>query len=89
MKKAQTFDGTRSNSPRAEPSQLNRLHTCRPFQVSAWKTDLPNARITIQHSLGLYMSFPAGHHNAMGLVAFGQECIRDLENEYATDDWSI
>jgi hypothetical protein len=25
------FDGPRSNSPRAEPSQLNRLHTGRPF----------------------------------------------------------
>lgn len=47
------------------------------------------ATITIVHPLGLFMKFSATHHNAMALVAFGMECIKDLEAQAATDDWSV
>lgn len=61
----------------------------RYLRVTAGGWQFGNARIEIRHPLGLYMNFPAKHHNALRLVEFSQECIRDLENQAAVEDWSI
>jgi len=59
------------------------------LQVSTCGWVPKQARIVITHPLGLLLDFPADHHNAMALVAFGQDCIRALENKNAIEDWSI
>jgi hypothetical protein len=59
------------------------------LEVSSGGWPLKRARITITHPAGLFMDFSANRHNATALVAFAQECIRDLENENSTEDWSI
>jgi hypothetical protein len=56
-------------------------------ELAQWRPQ--PAHIEIVHPLGLYMKFPANHHNALALANFGLSCVRELENENAIEDYSI
>lgn len=59
------------------------------LRVSVNEWEPRHALIRITHPAGLFMQFPASHHNVIGLVAFGQQCIREIENDHALHDWCI
>ena len=52
--------------------------------VSIHGLPLKKARITLTSPLGLYMDFSASEPNASKLIAFGQKCIEELEQEAAS-----
>lgn len=59
------------------------------FRVESAGWAFRNARIIITHPLGYYLNISANHHNALKAVEFSQQCIRELENKHAAEDWSI